>query len=310
MKDDKMKFYSLDHLLNDQSERPSDLIGDGILLKKSFLLITGAKKSRKTFLAYNFGIALAAGGTFGGFIIPETKNRVLILSAEGGYYPNKERIQKMCYWVDDERRKKLDINLDISFDPRIKLEDDEDYKLLSAKIEEFKPNVVIIDPFIKFHQIEENSAGEMSYILERLRCLIEDFNISIILVHHLGKEASLGARGSSAILGEYDSCITLSKVGSENKFRHRLEFDLRHSISPDPRILLFKQETFWFYEEISPIISIISENGSMKKNELVKLCLSEGIYKSDGGAYKAIDKLVIAGEIKLNSDELYEIVQK
>src|ERR1035437_10645531 len=108
MKDDKMKFYSLDHLLNDQSERPSDLIGDGMLLKKSFLLITGAKKSRKTFLAYNFGIALAAGGTFGGFIIPETKNRVLILSAEGGYYPNKERIQKMCYWVDDERRKKLD----------------------------------------------------------------------------------------------------------------------------------------------------------------------------------------------------------
>ena len=217
-----MDFYSLDHLLNDKSEKPIDLIGDGILISKSLLLIAGAKKARKTFLAYNLGIALAAGGSFGGFIIPETKNRVLILSAEGGYYPNRERIQKMCYFVDAERGKNLDICLEICFDPRIKLEDDGDYSLLSSKIEKFKPTVVIIDPFVKFHQLEENDASDMGIILGRLRNLIEDYNISIILVHHLGKDPNHGARGSSAILGEYDSCITISKVGSDEKCKHLL----------------------------------------------------------------------------------------
>lgn len=302
-----MDFFTLEDLLNDKTETPADLIGDGILLPQSLLLLAGAKKSRKTFLAYNLGIALSVGEDFGGFKIPN-KQRVLIFSAEGGYYPNRARIQKMCQPIDDETRKNLDIGLEICFDSRIKIEDEEDYKSLSAKIGEFKPSVIIIDPFVKFHQLDENSSRDMGTILGRLRNLMEDFKISIILVHHLGKDASLGARGSSAILGEYDSCITLSKVGSENKYRHRLEFDLRHSVSPDSRTIVFNPEAFWFIEETSPIVALINENGSMNKKDLVELCLSEGLYKSSGGAYKAIDRLVTGGEIKLNSEQLYEVV--
>ncbi|MDR3669135.1 MAG: AAA family ATPase [Ignavibacteriaceae bacterium] len=304
-----MDFYSLDHLLKDKSERPIDLIGDGILINKSLLLITGAKKARKTFLAYNLGIALAAGGSFGGFIIPQVKNRVLILSAEGGYFPNRERIQNMCKWIDDESRKKLDINLEVCFDPRIKLEDEADYKLLSNKIEKYKPSVVIIDPFVKFHQLEENDASDMGIILGRLRNLIEDFNTAIILVHHLGKDPNHCARGSSAILGEYDSCITISKVGGDEKCKHRIEFDLRHAISPDPKVIIFDKESFWFYEDISPIASLVKEHGHLNKQDLVELIVEQGLYKKSG-AYKAVNRLVTSGELKLNSDELYEIVQK
>jgi len=303
-----MDFFNLDYLLEDKSERPSDLIGDGILLNQSLLLIAGAKKARKTFLAYNFGIALASGGSFGGFKI-YNKHRVLIFSAEGGYYPNRERIQKMCQSIDDETRKSMEIFLEICFDSRIKLEDDESYEELKAKIKEFKPNVIIIDPFVKFHHLEENSSKDMGNILERLRCLIEDYNISIILIHHLGKDINRSARGSSAILGEYDSCITLSKEGSDDKCKHRIEFDLRHAISPESRSITFNKELFWFMEDISPIVKMITEHGAMNKKDLVELCLAEELYQSQSGAYKAIDKVERAGEIKLNSDGLFEIVQ-
>jgi hypothetical protein len=302
-----MDFYSLDYLLKDKTETPPAIIGEGILYNKSLLLLDGATKARKTFLAYNFGIALAVGGTFGGFQITN-KQKVLMFSAEGGYFPNRERIQKMCQFLDDETRKNLVYSLEICFDSRIKLEEPIDYDSLKEKIKDFKPNVVIIDPFIKFHHLEENSSRDMGIILASLRDLIEDFNISIILVHHLGKDISHGARGSSAIPGEYDSCITLSKVGSEKKFRHKLVFDLRHAISPEPRILLFNPENFWFYDEISPIVSFIIENGPMNKKDLVDLCVEEKLYKS-AGAYKVIDRLVKEGEIKLNSDGLYEVVQ-
>jgi len=301
-----MQFYSLDFLLKDNSAKPEDMIGEGILLNQSLLLIVGQKKARKTFLAYNFAIALAEGGTFGGFKISNKKNRVLIFSAEGGYYPNRERIQKMCQVFDAERRKKLDVNIDICFDPRIKLEDDYDYDSLREKIKEFKPNVIIFDPFVKFHQLDENSSRDMGIVLGRLRCLIEDFNISIILVHHQGKDSSHGARGSSAILGEYDSCITLSYDCNDDK--NRIDFDLRHSISPESRSLIFNQENFWFYEDISPIVLLINEHGPMNKQNLVELCIKKELYKSSG-AYKAIDRAVLKGQIKLNLNKLYEVVQ-
>jgi len=107
---------------------------------------------------------------------------------------------------------------------------------------ELVPDVVIIDPFIKFHNKDENSAQEMGFILERLRNLIEDYSISLILVHHQGKEENAGARGSSAIAGEYGSCITTKKLGGDESLKHRVEFDLRHALTPDPRNLIFNQK--------------------------------------------------------------------
>jgi RecA-family ATPase len=287
--------------LKDNSERPPEIIEDGILPYQSMLLIAGAKKVRKTFLAYNFGIAIAGGYSFAGFKTNK-EHKVLIFSAEGGYYPNRDRIKKMCECADIKNPN----NFNICFDSRIKLEDDQSYDFIIEKIKELKSEVIIIDPFVKFHHLEENSAMDMGNILGKLRYLIEDYGISIILVHHLGKDQSRDARGSSAILGEYDSCITLFKDGNDDK--NRIEFDLRHSISPEPRGLIFNQEMFWFFEDISPIVLLINEHGPMNKQDLVDLCIEKKLYKSSG-AYKAIDRAVKKEQIKLNSNKLYEVVQ-
>lgn len=297
--DNKNNLYTLEQILKDDSTPPPQLIEEGILIDKSLLLIAGSKKARKTFLAYNLGIALSVGKSFAGFIIPNA-NRVLIFSAEGGYYPNRDRIKKMCKGIKNISPH----NLSMCFDSRIKLEDGSDFDILQGKIEEFSPKVLIIDPFVKFHNLEENSAKDMGYILNKLRNLIEDNNLSIILVHHLGKDQTHGARGSSAILGEYDSCITLSKEGGENKLQNKIEFDLRHSNSPDSRKLFFNGDTFWFLEEESAILRILKTFGTMDKKTLVDHCISSKIY-SQSGAYKAIDRDFERGIISMNKDEKY-----
>jgi RecA-family ATPase len=296
-----MEILTLDSILNDNSQPPEQLIGDGVFLKESLLLITGAKKVRKTFLSYNLGIALASGYSFAGFDI-KNKNKVLILSAEGGYYPNRERIQTMCKEINQED----ELLLNICFDPRTKLENDDDYDNIKQILDEKLPDILIIDPFVKFHSLDENSAKDMGKILDRIRMLITDHHLSIILVHHLGKDQTHGARGSSAILGEYDSCITLTKEGSEAKSTNRIEFDLRHAISPESRILVFNKESFWFEEDISPFIKLITELGEMSKKELIELSVSKNLYPQST-AYKRFAELEAQNKLILGSNGKYQL---
>lgn len=297
-----MKTHLLDELLKDTSEAPEALIKDGILIKNDMLLITGSKKSRKTFLVYNLGLALTIGKSFAGFNI-DSKHKVLMFSAEGGYYPNRDRFHKMCSGLEINAADKFKI----SFDSRLKIDHDKDYEGIQEQICDFEPDVLIIDPFIKFHNQDENSAQAMSNVLERLRYLIEDYSISLILVHHLGKETNAGARGSSAILGEYGSCITTTKIGGDESLRHRIEFDLRHSITPDPRNLLFNSENNWFELDISPVETIIAKYGPLNKQALVEKLLSEGHYHHQSGAYKTIDREEKKGSIVKQSDDTYSL---
>jgi hypothetical protein len=294
-----MVTHSIDELLKDKTEPPKALIGGGILLQNDMLLIAGAKKSRKTFLVYNLGLALTLGKSFAGFNIDE-KHKVLMFSAEGGYYPNRDRFQKMCSGLESPEFG----DFHICFDSRLKIENDKDYENIKERIVEFDSDVVIIDPFIKFHSKDENSAQEMGFILERLRYLIEDHSISIILVHHQGKEPKAGARGSSAITGEYGSCITTKKEGGEESLVHKITFDLRHSITPDPRELIFNSETFWFELDLTPSVAIISKYGPLSKQNLVEKIISNGYYKQSG-AYASIDRDVNNKLIFLHSDDKY-----
>jgi len=293
----KLRIMSFSDVINDITPEPIHIIGGGILPHKALLLISGQQKARKSFLVNNLALAIAAGSSFACFRI-ERPQRVLLLSAEGGYFSNRSRLQKMAGHIYSMKPEYLNI----CFDARIKLEDDSDVKLIISKIQEYKPSVLIIDPFVKFHGEDENSTKEMSNILNKLRNLIEDCGISIILVHHQGKDESRSARGSSAILGEYDSHIKISKSGNANK----LEFELRHAAPLDGLQLQFNSETFWF--ELSgqhPLVLLVSESPGELRKRVVEMAVKKNIYKSDKGAYKALDKFIVKGILRLDEDRIY-----
>jgi archaellum biogenesis ATPase FlaH len=295
--DRKLQIKSFSDVMNDATQEPIHIIGGGILPHKALLLISGQQKARKSFLVNNLALAIAAGNSFACFRI-EKPQRVLLLAAEGGYFSNRTRLQKMASHISSMKPE----NLHLCFDARIKLEDDCDIDLLKSKISDYQPSVLIIDPFVKFHGEDENSTKEMSNILNKLRNLIEDCGISIILVHHQGKDESRSARGSSAILGEYDSHIKISKNGNANK----LEFELRHAAPLDGLQIQFNPETFWF--ELSyqhPLVMLVSESPGELRKRVVEMAVEKKIYKSDNGAYKALDKFIVKGILRLDEDKIY-----
>jgi len=281
-------------VVNDKSIPPAPIVGNGVLLDKTILQIVGEAKSKKTFLALNMTLAMASGKSFAGFSV-EKPSRVLHLSAEGGYFPTRERIQTMAKDISEEALS----NIYFSKYVNMSIDVDDDYRELQSWIEEAKPDVLILDPLIRFHSQDENSSTAMNVVFRRFRELIANYNLSIIIVHHTGKNTSLGGRGSSLIRGEYDSCITIKNLADNSK----LSFDMRHVASPPPRGIKFNTESFWFEESASDdkVVEYLTDNGSISKSELVKQWVRSDTQCSSH-AYRLIDRAIDKGNVREGDD--------
>ena len=284
---------TLTEIIQDKSTPPNPIIDNGVLLDGTILLIVGPAKSKKTFLTQNLALAIAFGDDFAGFKIPKPK-KVFYFLAEGGYYPNRERIKKMNIGKD----LRYSENFMLGCFNYLPIDNDEAFEMMYKLIEEAKPEVLILDPLIRFHNADENSASQVSQVFGRLRQLIDELGISIILVHHTGKIESRGSRGSSAIVGEYDSSIALH---SEPNGTTKLSFDMRHVETPSSRIIRFNPETFWFSDRDETSEFLAMSGGCLPKDEFI---VKYG--KSSATAYRHIDKSKEKGYIK-ESDGLLEL---
>jgi RecA-family ATPase len=283
----RFKLYTLKEILEDNSQPPKPIIDDGLLLDGTILMIVAPAKHRKTFLAQNIALSIAFGSDFAGFKVPDEK-KVLYFMAEGGYFPNRNRIQDMC--------SKYNQNLVMGYPSYLPINRTEEYEYLIEMIKAEKPDVLILDPLKRFHDVDENSASQMGEIFGRIRNIIDEFKISAIIVHHTGKVSSKGGRGSSVIMGEYDSCIEMTKYKDGNAL---LKFDMRHVETPPTRTIKFNGETLWFENQSGIVELIESAGGKILKKDLINL-----FSQSNASAYRQIDKAVKSGLIEKNDNHL------
>ena len=296
-KGEKKFIYTLKQIMNDNSPMPEPIIKNGILLDKTMLVIVGPPKAKKTFLAQNLSLAIAAGKSFANFEITEPK-KVLYFLAEGGYFPNRDRLKKMGADFSEKYMENFMLIL-IRYLP-INL--DEHYKRMYDLIKESGAEVVVIDPLIKFHDVDENSASQLSDIFGRIRELMHKLKVSVILVHHTGKVVSKGGRGSSALAGEYDSCITI-KINKDSPNSINLSYDTRHTESPISNQIHFNPDTFWFESDEGLLKLLMEHGGSMLKKDFLS-----SYDKPKSTTYRYLNKAVKAGQIK-EEEGVLEVVE-
>lgn len=98
--------------------------------------------------------------------------------------------------------------------------------------------IVIVDPFTDFFTGDENSARDVKMGLAPLKALRE-MGITVILVHHTGKDDSKTYRGSSAIQGSVDVGSVTSTTAAAGKDVMFLEITKnRFDREPDYRFLI------------------------------------------------------------------------
>ena len=92
---------------------------------------------------------------------------------------------------------------------------------ISRKIKENNIGVVILDPFVSAHLVNENNNGSIQAVVAMLRKLARDTNSSIQLVHHIrktnGDDATIDSvRGAGSLIGAARAARVINRITPED----------------------------------------------------------------------------------------------
>src|SRR5205807_742236 len=188
---------------------------DGLLLiSKAVGIIGGAPKSLKTWMALEMAVSVASGSAcLARFAVP-SPGPVLLYAAEDSESALRSRLESLA------RHHGLDLAyLDIRVITADSLQLDRmaDQQRLEATLMLHRPVLLVLDPLVRLHAIDENAAGEIAALLGYLRVLQRKTGSAIALVHHAKKAVSAhgGAgyslRGSSDLYAWVDSFLYLRR---------------------------------------------------------------------------------------------------
>jgi hypothetical protein len=113
-----------------------------------------------------------------------------------------------------------------------------DQRALDATLAALRPKLLLLDPLIRLHGLDENSAAEISGLLGFLRDLNRRHQLALVLVHHLAKRShrdpGQALRGSGDIHAWYDSACYLTR------HEPHLRLTVQHRAAPAPQPLLLR----------------------------------------------------------------------
>ena len=111
-----------------------------------------------------------------------------------------------------------------------------DRRSLAETIAALQPRLLILDPFVRLHRIDENASGEVAPLLAFLRELQRRHGVAVLVVHHArkgagGVRAGQALRGSSEFHAWGDSNLYLRRDGDD------ITLTVEHRAAPSPRPL-------------------------------------------------------------------------
>jgi hypothetical protein len=141
----------------------------------------------------------------------------------------KQRLAGLC----NRRGLSLaDLPLGVVTAPSLRLDLDRDRLRIDRTLRQHKPRVVLLDPFVRLHRIDENSAEEVSALLAFLREMQREHDAAIVVVHHARKAAAGGAgqalRGSGDFHAWTDSALYI------RRHAEHLGVTVEHRSAPAP----------------------------------------------------------------------------
>jgi len=174
------------------------------LLENSTAMLIAPSGSYKSFTALDLSLSVATGKPYHDNIVQQ--GDVLYIAGEGssGY---RARIGA---WKEHHQR-----NIDRFFllPNAIDLMKKETIDNILEDVDILKLNLAlfVVDTLSRCNTGEENSASDMSLLIQNLDRIRNTTGCTVLFVHHTGKNASLGARGSSAIYASVDTSIECAK---------------------------------------------------------------------------------------------------
>jgi len=194
-------------------------------------IIGGAPKCCKSWFGLDIAVSVASGTPCLDRFAVENKGPVLVFLAEDAICTVRSRIDAIC----DHRRLDIqELDLYAITAPALRLDLSEDQNRLKSTLEDLRPRLLLLDPLVRMHRLDENSASDISKLLGFLRELQRSYDCAIVLVHHASKkhhaQPGQALRGSSDLHAFGDSNAYLAR----RKKRLVLTLEHRSAKPPDP----------------------------------------------------------------------------
>jgi hypothetical protein len=172
---------------------------------QALVMVHGPSGGGKTFVVLDWCLRMASGtDDWAGHKVRQ--GNVVYLAGEGHHglrgrvaaWKHHHKAGKLAMWLSKDG---CDLNTPTGY-----LKVVEQVRMLKDR-----PSVIVVDTLHRFLSGDENSAQDAKTMLDACNALMQEFNCSVILVHHTGvaEEAQHRARGSSAWRGALDIEISI-----------------------------------------------------------------------------------------------------
>ncbi|MBT60454.1 MAG: hypothetical protein CMA63_02730 [Euryarchaeota archaeon] len=222
----------------------------------------GAPKSGKSFIAIAMACSIATGKDFYGF---DTKKSAVLYLAGEGHTAVARRIKsyEQFYSRSLEKAPLLISNRGS------RIGDDVEFAMLQEvcrdiEREHGKLGMIIVDTLARNYGLNENSTEDMNKFIQRIDELKEEFQASMVIVHHTGHSSGGRARGSSVLPAaiDYEFRVERDKNSDEKAMLVTLKQTLVKDGTPiDDLYFQFKELTLLGYDgTTSGVLALTDES--------------------------------------------------
>jgi len=180
-------------------------------------ILGGEPKCCKSFLALDIAVSVASGAACLRRFSVQRTGKVLLFPAEDSLAVVRQRLEGICQAAQVCFES---LPVEVITAPTLRLDAAADRQRLANTVQSLQPILLILDPLIRLHRVDENDASQIAGLLSFLRQLQRQFHLAVLLVHHARKDShssrpGQALRGSSELHGWGDSNLYLRRRGQQ-----------------------------------------------------------------------------------------------
>src|SRR5437667_9450860 len=189
---------------------------EGLWSDQAVGILGGEPKCCKSFLALDMAVCVASGAACLRHFPVHRPGSVLLFPAEDSLEVVRQRLEGICSAAGVGFSS---LSVDVITASALRLDTAADQQRLANTVQALQPRLLVLDPLIRLHRVDENDASQIAALLSFLRQLQRQFQTAVLLVHHARKDShssrpGQALRGSSELHGWGDSNLYLRRKGS------------------------------------------------------------------------------------------------
>lgn len=192
-------------------------------------IIGGAPKCGKSWLGLDLAVSVASGTPCLDTFPVAASGGVLVYMAEDVASIVKQRLAGIC------SHRGLDLAalpIGVITAPSVRLDLPRDQQRLQETVRRHAPRLLLLDPFVRLHRVNENQAADVSAVLGYLRELQRAHDLALVVVHHARKNG--GPTGGQSLRGSSDFFAWVDTALSLRRHRQQLLLCAEHRAARAP----------------------------------------------------------------------------